>query len=167
MGTRTDLRIGDADREAAAASLREHYAQGRLSLEEFNERLDAVFAATTRGRLDAIMGDLPHVRTPYVPLPVTTAARSGAGSSGAGSGGVRSGRACSGGGGGAGAGRARSPVSLVLTMAALLIIWFLAVAPMMTTHFHFFSWPGRFSLLLAGLMVFRSLVRRLFGSRHR
>ncbi|HUA30142.1 MAG TPA: DUF1707 domain-containing protein, partial [Streptosporangiaceae bacterium] len=41
MATGPDLRIGDAEREAAAASLREHYAQGRLTLEEFNERLDA------------------------------------------------------------------------------------------------------------------------------
>jgi Domain of unknown function (DUF1707) len=48
MATGPDLRIGDADREAAAASLREHYAQGRLTLDEFNQRLDAVFAATTQ-----------------------------------------------------------------------------------------------------------------------
>jgi Domain of unknown function (DUF1707) len=42
MATRPDMRIGDADREATVASLREHYATGRLSLEEFNQRLDAV-----------------------------------------------------------------------------------------------------------------------------
>jgi uncharacterized membrane protein len=48
VATGPDLRIADADRDAAAAFLREHYAQGRLTLEEFNQRLDAVFAATTQ-----------------------------------------------------------------------------------------------------------------------
>jgi len=37
----------------AAARLREHYAQGRLTLEEFHQRLDAVFAATTQSQLSA------------------------------------------------------------------------------------------------------------------
>jgi Domain of unknown function (DUF1707) len=72
MATRPDLRIGDADRDRAAASLRENYAQGRLSLEEFNERLDAAFAASTQGQLALVTSDLPHVQTPAVPLPVTT-----------------------------------------------------------------------------------------------
>jgi Domain of unknown function (DUF1707) len=156
MATRTDLRIGDADREASAASLREHYAQGRLSLEEFNERLNAVFAATTRGQLDAITRDLPHVTTPYVPLPVTvggaTGDGGGAGYSGAGYGGRRSGR---------------SGMGLLMGLVAVLAIWFFAAGPMMAMHFHLFSWPGRFSVLLAGLMLLRSLVRRLFGGRRR
>ncbi|MGE5291249.1 MAG: DUF1707 SHOCT-like domain-containing protein [Micromonosporaceae bacterium] len=43
----------DADREAAAAHLREHFAQGRLASEEFNQRLDAVFTATTQSRRPA------------------------------------------------------------------------------------------------------------------
>ncbi|MGH3404624.1 MAG: DUF1707 SHOCT-like domain-containing protein, partial [Streptosporangiaceae bacterium] len=54
MATRPDLRISDADREATAASLREHYALGRLSLEEFNQRLSAAFAAVTQRDLDAV-----------------------------------------------------------------------------------------------------------------
>jgi len=37
----------------AAARLREHYAQGRLTLEEFHQRLDAVFAATTQSQFSA------------------------------------------------------------------------------------------------------------------
>ena len=53
------LRIGDAERDAAAADLGEHYAAGRLSLDELNERLDAVFSAKTLGQLTRIMTDLP------------------------------------------------------------------------------------------------------------
>lgn len=53
------MRIGHAEREAAAADLREHYASGRLTLEELHERLDAALAARTRADLDAVMTDLP------------------------------------------------------------------------------------------------------------
>ena len=53
------LRIGDAERDAAAADLGEHYAAGRLTLDELNERLDAVFSARTFGQLNRIMADLP------------------------------------------------------------------------------------------------------------
>jgi hypothetical protein len=53
------LRIGDAERDAAATDLGEHYAAGRLTLDELNERLDAVFAAKTHGQLTRIMADLP------------------------------------------------------------------------------------------------------------
>jgi hypothetical protein len=56
------MRVGDAEREAAAAELREHYASGRLTLEELNERVDKVFAAKTRGDLNALMTDLPSAR---------------------------------------------------------------------------------------------------------
>jgi len=53
------LRIGDAERDAAAADLGEHYAAGRLSLDELNERLDAVFSSKTFGHLSRVMADLP------------------------------------------------------------------------------------------------------------
>jgi hypothetical protein len=53
------LRIGDAERDAAAADLGEHYAAGRLTLDELNQRLDAVFSAKTFGHLAKIMTDLP------------------------------------------------------------------------------------------------------------
>jgi hypothetical protein len=60
MATASGLRIGDADREAQAGELREHYAHGRLTLDEFNERLDATFAARTDLDLKRITADLPH-----------------------------------------------------------------------------------------------------------
>jgi hypothetical protein len=53
------MRISDAEREAAAAELREHFASGRLDQEELNERLDRVFAAKTRGDLTGLFADLP------------------------------------------------------------------------------------------------------------
>ena len=53
------MRVSDAEREAAVAELREHFASGRLDQEELNERLSAVFAARTRGDLNAQFTDLP------------------------------------------------------------------------------------------------------------
>jgi hypothetical protein len=68
----SSLRIGDADREAAAAALREHFAQGRLTMEEFQHRLELVFAAKTEGDLAAITGDLPAAAS-SLPWPATGA----------------------------------------------------------------------------------------------
>jgi hypothetical protein len=62
MASGYEMRVGDAEREATAAELREHYASGRLTLDELNERLDRAFAAKTRGDLDALMRDLPSAR---------------------------------------------------------------------------------------------------------
>lgn len=53
------LRIGDAEREQAAAALGEHFAAGRLSAEEHGDRLDRVWAARTRADLAPVFGDLP------------------------------------------------------------------------------------------------------------
>jgi hypothetical protein len=53
------MRVGDAEREAAAAEVREHFASGRLTQDELNERLDQTFAAKTRGDLNAVFTDLP------------------------------------------------------------------------------------------------------------
>jgi hypothetical protein len=53
------IRASDEDRSRAAAALGEHYAAGRLTLEEFQERLDKVCAAATLGELGRLMADLP------------------------------------------------------------------------------------------------------------
>src|SRR5215467_13009256 len=71
MASQPSLRIGDRERDAVAAELREHFAHGRLTLEEFNQRLDAVFAAKTQADLSRITRDLPHVRSGGAPLPST------------------------------------------------------------------------------------------------
>jgi len=52
-------RASDQDRERAAAALGGHYAAGRLTLEEFQERLDQAYAAKTLGELDDLTTDLP------------------------------------------------------------------------------------------------------------
>jgi len=69
MATGYNVRIGDADREAIAAQLREHYADGRLTLDELNERLDQTFAAKIKADLDVVMRDLPHVARPFTDAP--------------------------------------------------------------------------------------------------
>jgi hypothetical protein len=53
------IRVSDADRERVTARLREHYADGRLTSEEFEERLTVVLNATTFGDLRRVMADLP------------------------------------------------------------------------------------------------------------
>ena len=69
MATGYNVRIGDADREAITAQLREHYADGRLTLDELNERLDQTFAAKTKADLNVVMRDLPHVARPLTDAP--------------------------------------------------------------------------------------------------
>jgi Domain of unknown function (DUF1707) len=66
------IRASDEDRDHAASLLREHHAVGRLTPEEFNERLDKVYAARTMGDLDELMADLPGIdlyRLPDASLP--------------------------------------------------------------------------------------------------
>lgn len=53
------LRIGDVEREQAAAELGEHYAQGRLAPDEHADRLEQVWAARTRAELAPVFRDLP------------------------------------------------------------------------------------------------------------
>jgi hypothetical protein len=55
------LRASDSDRERTASLLREHHAEGRLTGEEFNDRLDRVFASKTIGELEALLADLPGI----------------------------------------------------------------------------------------------------------
>jgi hypothetical protein len=57
-----DLRIGDAERDAAMEQLREHFAAGRLTLDELTERIDGALAAKTQTQIDALMMDLPRPR---------------------------------------------------------------------------------------------------------
>lgn len=75
--TDQNLRIGDAEREQAAAELGEHYAQGRLTMEEHAERLDQIWAARTRGELTPIFGDLPSRFGQAPPAYPTVASLSG------------------------------------------------------------------------------------------
>ena len=53
------IRLSDAEREAAAADLGEHFAQGRLTVDEHGERLEQIWSARTRGEVAPIFRDLP------------------------------------------------------------------------------------------------------------
>lgn len=53
------LRIGDAEREAAAKALVEHYTAGRLDHAEFDTRLELVYEAKVEADLPPLFADLP------------------------------------------------------------------------------------------------------------
>ncbi|TNM29093.1 DUF1707 SHOCT-like domain-containing protein [Streptomyces sedi] len=63
---RAALRASHSDREAVAERLREAAGDGRLDLEELEERLEAAFSAKTYGELAPLTADLPgpHLRQP-------------------------------------------------------------------------------------------------------
>ena len=66
------LRASDVERERYAEVLREHAAQGRLTVEELDERLDRVYAARTHGELAPVVADLPApAPAPARPQPST------------------------------------------------------------------------------------------------
>jgi hypothetical protein len=55
------IRASDADRDRAAALLSAHHAAGRLTAEEFHERLDQALNAKTLGEIDELLADLPVI----------------------------------------------------------------------------------------------------------
>lgn len=56
-----DLRISDEQRERATREIREHFAAGRLSQDELDDRVQAVYAARTESELEAARADLPKL----------------------------------------------------------------------------------------------------------
>ena len=54
-----DLRASDAERERTADQLRHAAGEGRLTVEELDERLNAAYAARTRGELDRLVAMSP------------------------------------------------------------------------------------------------------------
>lgn len=56
------MRASDADRQRAIDELRRHCAAGRLDVEEFAARIEAVHSALTTEDLEAIRADLPIMR---------------------------------------------------------------------------------------------------------
>jgi Domain of unknown function (DUF1707) len=160
MAAGNEMRVGDAEREAAAAELREHYASGRLTLDELNERIDKAFAAKTRGDLNVLMTDLPSRRPEGAGAPGGPGAI-GAGPTGAGPFGA--GGPFGPGGGGWGSGpRAAGPVRA----AGSVFVTMLVVAALFT-----FGILGAFGFGTArpiGIMLILAafgLLRRLFFRR--
>jgi hypothetical protein len=71
------VRIGDAERERAAAALGEHYAAGRIDHRELDLRLEAVYAATTAPELNRWFSDLPGPLPVLPPAPPALPRRAG------------------------------------------------------------------------------------------
>jgi Domain of unknown function (DUF1707)/Cell wall-active antibiotics response 4TMS YvqF len=61
MGDDASIRVSDDDREQAVVVLREHLLAGRLTLEEFSERVGAALTARVGGDLARVQADLPAV----------------------------------------------------------------------------------------------------------
>jgi hypothetical protein len=59
-----DLRIGDAERDAVMAQLRDHFVAGRLTFDELTERIDLALTAKTQRQIDGLMADLPRPPRP-------------------------------------------------------------------------------------------------------
>jgi hypothetical protein len=58
------MRASDDDRERAAVALREHLLAGRLTLEEFSDRIEAALRAQAAGELARVQEDLPDIFIP-------------------------------------------------------------------------------------------------------
>jgi uncharacterized protein DUF1707 len=136
--TRPDLRVGDTERESTATSLREHYAQGRLSTDELDERLDAALSATTQGQLEQVTHDLPPIQpapsaTPPPPA-VTVSGR-----------------------------RADRDAARAVTGLVSLVVLLVVVAVALHGGHHV---PRNILTLVIALLILRGLVFRVFGHHH-
>jgi hypothetical protein len=59
--------LGDADRERLVALLREHYAAGRLDLDDLRHRVGVVLSAAYAEEAAVALADLPPVGVPETP----------------------------------------------------------------------------------------------------
>ena len=59
MASEESIRASDADREVVVATLRDAYTAGRLTLDEFDERMTAAYSGRTWGELRRLTADLP------------------------------------------------------------------------------------------------------------
>jgi hypothetical protein len=71
------VRLTDEEREAVVAVLQRHFVDDRLSLEEYTDRVGAVWEAHDRTALDVVLADLPHL--PPQPPKTATGRRHGEG----------------------------------------------------------------------------------------
>jgi len=68
-----ELRVSDVERKVVQDRLHRAVGAGQLDLHEFDERVQAVWAARTRGELDRVTRDLPE--PPPAPRPTPPAPR--------------------------------------------------------------------------------------------
>jgi hypothetical protein len=64
LGRGLPVRIGDAERDGAIAALSEHFAAGRLSREELDERVEQAMGAKFDADLVPLLADLPSTLPP-------------------------------------------------------------------------------------------------------
>lgn len=155
MASGSNMRVGDAEREAVAAQLREHYADGRLTLDELNERLDQAFAARTRADLTAVTRDLPVTGRPFATAGASTAsgvnpwhdATSGSGSGYSGSSGF--------------SGSSRRSFAMLAPMMAL--VWLFVILGSLFA----FGLGGEKPLAIVFFLAALAFLRRLLGFRRR
>ncbi|RAY15134.1 hypothetical protein DPM19_10425 [Actinomadura craniellae] len=76
MQPNPEMRASDRDRDQVAEALREHCAQGRITLDELQERLESTYAARTLGQLQEITADLPEEDLYALPVPAARRASS-------------------------------------------------------------------------------------------
>jgi Domain of unknown function (DUF1707) len=62
-----DLRMSQAERDEVVALLAGHFADGRLTVEEYEERVEAALAARTGRDLEPLLEDLPAADPPAAP----------------------------------------------------------------------------------------------------
>ena len=67
--TGSPVRIGDAERDDAVASLGDHFAAGRLNREELDERIDRAIQARFDADLEPLFADLPSPIRADLPAP--------------------------------------------------------------------------------------------------
>lgn len=67
MRTNDSLRIGDVERDGAIAALARHFADGRLSQDEHEERTARALKARTGADLRVLFADLPRLDPPAPP----------------------------------------------------------------------------------------------------
>ncbi len=154
----SNIRVGDAEREAVAAQLREHYADGRLTLDELNQRLDQAFAAKTRADLNAVTRDLPL--TPRQTVNSGTNAWQDATSGPSGCSGRSGYSGYSGYSGGAGRDRGR-PFAVLAPLMAMF--WLFVILGSLFA----FGLGGEKPLAIVFFLAALAFLRRLFGRRHR
>jgi hypothetical protein len=61
---RVPIRIGDAERDRAIAALGDHFAAGRLTADEFDQRVDQALKARFNEDLEPLFADLPRTVEP-------------------------------------------------------------------------------------------------------
>ena len=66
-GGQPDIRVGDAEREQTVKLLERHHVDGRLTWEEFSERMERAYHARTREDLRRTLTDLPRLEEPRPP----------------------------------------------------------------------------------------------------